>query len=202
MGNVEECIQSCLQYANYFDVALILHQLYKGTYVVTNIKKKTWFSFHDNVWEEREIGPYTELSTTVLTIFKDKIKSLKKSRRKDHILNCEKIIQMLGNPTEKEYICQECLYIFYDSNFIKTLDSNSKLIPFKNGVLSLDSNSFRVGNSTDFLSIYINDNYTQPISSAEARNMDKLIKDFVIFRQKHIRKRLDDMNQIYFSSNT
>ena len=113
-----------------------------------------------------------------------------------------KIIQMLGNPTEKEYICQECLYIFYDSNFVKTLDSNSKLIPFKNGVLSLDSNSFRVGNSTDFLSIYINDNYTQPISSAEARNMDKLIKDFVIFRQKHIRKRLDDMNQIYFSSNT
>ena len=54
MGNVEECIQSCLQYANYFDVALILHQLYKGTYVVTNIKKKTWFSFHDNVWEEKK----------------------------------------------------------------------------------------------------------------------------------------------------
>lgn len=200
MGKLDACIQSCLQYANYFDVALILHELYKETYVVTNIKKKTWFSFHKNVWEEREIGPYTELSTTVLTIFKDQMKSLKKNKRKDHIINCDKIIQMLGNPIEKEHICQECLYIFYDSNFIKKLDSNSKLIPFKNGVLCLDTNSFRDGSSIDFLSIYINDDYIVPQSTTESRNLDKLIKDFVIFRQKHIRKRLDDINQIYFSS--
>lgn len=200
MGKLDACIQSCLQYANYFDVALILHELYKETYVVTNIKKKTWFSFHKNVWEEREIGPYTELSTTVLTIFKDQMKSLKKNKRKDHIINCDKIIQMLGNPIEKEHICQECLYIFYDSNFIKKLDSNSKLIPFMNGVLCLDTNSFRDGSSIDFLSIYINDDYIVPQSTTESRNLDKLIKDFVIFRQKHIRKRLDDINQIYFSS--
>jgi phage/plasmid-associated DNA primase len=168
--------------------------------VVTNIKKKTWFSFNENVWEEREIGPYTELSTTVLNIFKDKFKHLKKYKRKDHVLNCERIMQMLGNPTEKEYICHECLYIFYDNNFIKKLDSNPKLIPFRNGVLCLDTNNFRNGYSTDFLSIYINDDYEFPNSSTEARNLDKLIKNFVIFRQKHIRKRLDDINQIYFSS--
>ena len=200
MSKLDACIQSCLQYANYFDVALILHQLYKDTYVVTNIKKKTWFSFHENVWEEREIGPYTELSTTILSIFKDQMKLLKKNKRKDHIVNCEKIIKMLGNPNEKENICQECLYIFYDSNFIKRLDCNSKLIPFNNGVLCLDSNDFRDGRSTDFLSIYINGDYKVPKTTAEAKNLDKLIKDFVIFRQKHIRKRLDEIHQIYFSS--
>ena len=107
---------------------------------------------------------------------------------------------MLGNPIEKEHICQECLYIFYDNNFIKKLDSNSKLIPFKNGVLCLDSNAFRDGHFTDFLSIYINDEYKLPNSTIDSKNLDKLIKDFVIFRQKHIRKRLDDMNQIFFTS--
>lgn len=201
MSNLDACIQSCLQYANYFDVALVLYQLYKDTYVVTNIKKKTWFSFNKNVWEEREIGPYTELSTDVLSIFKDQIKTLKKNKRKEHVVNCEKIIQMLGNPSEKEHICQECLYIFYDNNFIKKLDSNSKLIPFKNGVLCLGSEEFRDGHLTDFLSIYINDDYKFPDSTTDSKKLDKLIKDFVIFRQKLIRKRLDDMmNQIYFTS--
>ena len=201
--NVESCIESCFEFVNYFDVALLLFELYKHTYVVTNIRKKTWFAFKNHIWSEREIGPYTELSTHVLNIFKDRFRKMKKAKnkkdRKDRLLNCEKIIQMLGDPVEKENICRECLYVFYDNAFLIRLDSNAHLIPFRNGVLDIRDDSFRDGMRTDYVSIYINDIYIPTESSTDTKKQSKLIRDFVEFRQKHVRRRSNETEPVYFT---
>ena len=198
---VKSCVDSCLEYANYFDVALLLYELYSNTYVVTNIKKKTWFAFKNHLWSETEIGPYTELSTHVLDIFKERFKEMKKKKqhKKDRVLNCEKIIQMLGDPIQKENICRECLYIFYDNTFLIKLDSNPQYLPFRNGILNISSNEFRRGLRTDYMSIYINDDYAPAESVTAKKKQDKLIRDFLDFRQKLMRKRLNDLDPVYFT---
>lgn len=195
--DVAEHIQSCLQYVNYFDLALLLHVLYKDTFVVTNIHKKTWFTFDHNIWTETEIGPYYELSTVVLQLFKNELITLSDKKTKKNlqsIRNCEKIIGILGDPVGKETICKECLYVFYDKNFIKQLDTDPNLIPFVNGVLNLKSNEFRLGLASDRLSVYINNAY-RPSSK---KKTDKLIKDFVNFREQHIRNRLSNYNEVFY----
>lgn len=197
--DVDEHIQSCLHFVNYFDLALLLHVLYKDTFVVTNIQKKTWFTFDHNIWTETEIGPYYELSTVVLQLFKNELVALNKKKSKRNlpsVRNCEKIIGILGDPVGKETICKECLYVFYDKNFIKKLDTNSNLIPFVNGVLHLESNEFRQGLASDRLSVYINN----PYRPSSKKKTDKLIKDFVNFREQHIKNRLSNYNEVFYQN--
>lgn len=183
---ISSVLENCVEYVNYFDIGMLIYELYKDTYVVTNIKQKSWFRFKDHIWNQTELGPYKELSTEVLTLFKQYMRSLKKSVKKNAgtIQNCEKIISMLFSTSEKEQICRECLYIFYDYTFFKKLDHSNSLVPFKNGVYNWQEKTFRDGRSNDMLSIYVNEEFVPD------KCYDKLIKDFIQFRTKLINTRI------------
>ena len=58
-------------------------------------------------------------------------------REKIDKYNCEKVLSLLIDTTIKEKICKECLYIFFDDDFITKLDRNVHLIPFTNGMISI-----------------------------------------------------------------
>tara|TARA_B100000401_G_C52768016_1_gene701722 strand:- start:653 stop:1228 length:576 start_codon:yes stop_codon:yes gene_type:complete len=186
-------VEKSLEYVNHFDVAMVVFELYKSRYIVTNIKLKTWFCFKKHVWEQTEIGPYRELSSEVLQIFKRCLKKLKSSTKKNitKISNCEKVISILLDTIQKERICHECLYVFYDNSFFRDLDLNNNLIPFTNGIYDWTTKEFRDGVSADMLSIYISEPFV------EEKCYEQLIKNFVQFRIKLVTSRRQEYDFSY-----
>lgn len=192
---LRNAIDKSIENVNYFDIGMVLYAMYRYKYVVTSIKNKTWFHFKDHRWFITELGPYKELSTEVITKYKDELCELNKMRRKNRckIINCEKILSLLIDTTSKEKICKECLYIFFDDDFITKLDKNVHLIPFTNGIYDTNLCILRNGKFDDYLSIYINDQFKNINQDTE-----NIIKDFCIFRNIIVTKR---KNELQFSSN-
>lgn len=192
---LRNAIDKSIENVNYFDLGMVLYVMYKYKYVVTSIKNKTWFYFKDHKWIKTEFGPYKELSTEIITKYKEELYELNKMRRKnkEKIINCEKILTLLIDTTSKEKICKECLYIFYYDDFMTKLDRNVHLIPFTNGIYDTNLSTFRSGKFDDYLSIYINDQFKY--INQDTKNV---IKDFNIFRNIIVSKR---KNEFQFSSN-
>lgn len=196
---LRDAIDKSIQNVNYFDIGMVLYVMYKHEYIVTSIKNKVWFHFKDHKWVKTEIGPYKELSTELITKYKEELCELNKMRRKnkDKIMNCEKILSILTDTTSKEKICKECLYIFFDDDFITKLDKNVHLIPFINGIYDTKLAIFRNGKFDDYSSIYINDQF-ENMNGDINEDMKNTIKDFNIFRNIIVSKR---KNGFQFSSN-
>ena len=192
---LRNAIDKSIENVNYFDLGMVLHVMYRHKYVVTSIKNKIWFHFKDHKWIKTEFGPYKELSTVMITKYKEELYELNKIRRKnkDKIINCERILSLLTDTTSKEKICKECLYIFFDDDFMTKLDKKIHLIPFTNGIYDIKLSTFRNGKFDDYLSIYINDQFKH--IDEDTKNV---IKDFNIFRNIIVSKR---KNGFQFSSN-
>jgi phage/plasmid-associated DNA primase len=199
MDGIAPLMEKCIDTGSYFDIAMILHHLYKDKYVVTSIKNKIWFAYKEHKWVRTEIGPYIELSTHVVHLFNEYRKLLaykqKKRRSKrfaDKIIKCGDIIVILNESVCKEKVCKECLYIFYDDQFINKLDEDSNLVPFKNGVYDIENGQLRDGLFSDYLSIYINRSF-----SPDDLDNDKLMRDFQLFRNEMISKRYRNLYKMY-----
>ena len=91
---------------------------------------------------------------------------------------------MLKNVTFKESICRECIYLFYDSDFINSLDRNINLICFNNGVWDIRNKVFRDGVKEDNISLSIGVNYDDGDDK-----MEYIINQFIQFRKKILIKR-------------
>jgi phage/plasmid-associated DNA primase len=176
-----------------YDIAKIVYYLYKDNYVCAKLKSKLWYKFINHKWKQTELGPYTELSTNIVKLYEDYKKDLlillEKSENNinsEDILKIESIIIKLKNVTYKENICRECLYLFYDSEFILKLDRNIHFICFTNGILNLNNKILRDGEREDFISLSIDLEYNK-------NNLDKadqIINQFIHFRKKILEKRL------------
>jgi hypothetical protein len=202
-----------------YDIAHVVHFLYKDIYKVARLKSKLWYVFDGLKWKPSELGPYYELSTKVVDIYNMYIKeeiekrqtiedqielescnpsenetqilhykhSLKTTQR--IIASFEKICQKLKNVHTKESICKECLYLFYDSEFLSHLDTNKNLICFLNGILDFQNNLLRGGLCTDNISIVINTNFVTPKTKKEKNELSILLEDFQSFCDKITSKR-------------
>ena len=101
----------------------------------------------------------------------------------------EKIIDRLKNISFKEAICKECLYLFYDPDFISTLDKNLDIICFKNGVYEKKTGKFRNGTREDLISIIIDSDYIE-CNEENKEEFNKIIEKFEIYRMNIIKKRI------------
>ena len=194
-----------------YDIAVIVHYLYHETYVVGKLRSKVWFKFENHKWKQTELGPYYELSTNVLQIYNDFYKSilndtiscytlleldistnesLNINNIKDFaLLKCDVINKKLKNVNFKEQICKECLYLFYNENFIFKLDKNHNLICFLNGVLDNNTKEFRDGVPSDYTLMHIDKDYVEPFNDVECIDFPKLINKFNLFRNEILKKR-------------
>ena len=201
-----------------YDIAQLVHFLYKDLYKVARLKSKLWYVFDGLKWKPSELGPYYELSTNVVNIYQQFVKeelekkkvledqiegidneltteddiqhykhSLKTTDR--IITNMEKIILKLKTVNTKESICKECLYLFYDPDFLLNLDMNKNLICFMNGILDLSQNKLRDGVFSDNISIVINANFIPPKTRKEKQELSILLEEFHKFREKITSKR-------------
>ena len=206
-----------------YDIATVVHFLYKDVYKVARLKSKIWYCFDGLKWRQTELGPYYKLSTTVVRIYEDQrteeIEKLKvydeqlaatrsteedandNSEReisffKNAIANTDKIVQRLDkiidklkNVNSKESICKECLYLFYEPDFLHHLDNNPNLICFTNGVLDLEQNLLRDGVPDDLVSLSIKKDFVMPKTKAEQTELANIIDEFRKFASKITMKR-------------
>jgi P4 family phage/plasmid primase-like protien len=149
-----------------YDVAKIVHEMYKNDFVCVSIAGKEWYQFNGTRWCKVEDG-YTlseKLSTEVCEEFakldsynfqqaagktgRDFDECRKKS---DELRN---LIFRLKKNSAKKAILSECSGIFMKGkeNFKEQLDQNNYLIGFNNGIYDLANARFREGLSEDLVS--------------------------------------------------
>ena len=197
-----------------YDIARLVHYIYKENYRVARLKTKSWY-FHDGMkWKPTEVGPYYELSTSIAQLFESylNIHSVNKESCTEDEMDCSKeegkarikkteaigkILGKLKNVTTKEIICKECVYLFYDPDFLTNLDTRTHLICFNNGVLAMEHNDFRQGVGEDMISLHIDVNFVPPKGHKEQTELAKMIEQFQEFRTKVVNKR---KNRYIFST--
>tara|TARA_B100000780_G_scaffold7440_1_gene5558 strand:+ start:7107 stop:7709 length:603 start_codon:yes stop_codon:yes gene_type:complete len=174
-------LESCL--SNYsYDIAKLVYFLYKDEYVCGKLKNKLWFHFKDHKWKITELGPYNEISNNVVNLF-EKYK-LNSNHDEEIIGKIDNLIIKLKNVSFKETICRECIYLFYDPDFIKKLDIKINLVCFRNGIWDIQNKILRNGLKNDYISLSIDADY-----NGEKNDIDYIINQFLEFRKKIVLKR-------------
>ena len=196
-----------------YDIAQVVYYLLKDDYVSARLKNKLWFKFDGNKWCQIEEGPYYELSTTIVASYESHLKdllctevTLKNNKACDNleteakaiddqlkliqsdITKTSSIIDKLKNVNFKESLCKECLYLFYNRDFISELDKNEHLVVFKESVYDLKEKLLRNGEKNDKASIYIDAIYDDVIANDDV-NYDELVNNFIQFRKNLLKKR-------------
>lgn len=167
---------SCTNY----DIAALTHFLLKDEFVCAKLKLKLWYQYQDGLWHRTETGPYNFISTVVAACVEQYLEVVQ-PQDKDPF---EKLIRTLKSAKEKEGICKECMYLFYDPDFIYKLDRKKNLISFQNGVYDMCTSTFRNGTSEDNLSLYIDEQF-----DGESESLFNLITRFNRFRESILTSR-------------
>ncbi|MBD1217862.1 MAG: PriCT-2 domain-containing protein [Aphanizomenon flos-aquae Clear-A1] len=156
-------------------IAAIAYKILKGRFVCASATGKLWYEFDGNLWQEDKEAIHLrhELSTTVrqqylqamnklassLTIDDlESTGSTAQSKQKENKDLCSKILSIafsLQDAHFKDGVVKEMREYFYDSDFLKKLDSKCNLIGFTNGVWDLDALSFRPAQPDDYISLNV-----------------------------------------------
>jgi len=164
-GYLEVFNQSIQKYIHYsfhhntdYDIANVLYQLYKESFVCVSIKSNIWYEFDDNRWIENDSGISlrTKLSSEIYNLFFRFVKTLERQtddneEKKENSSKFSKISKTLKTTNDKNNIMKESKEIFYDSAFYKMLDSKPYLIGCRNGVVDVQNRLFRKGIHSDYI---------------------------------------------------
>lgn len=217
---IEQTIKNCSTKKNNdktgcgdFDLANVLHQLYKGEYVCVSVKANVWYQYKDNRWVEIDSGTtlrkaisvqlrelYNQKShgfmRTITTedggeeqqVLDEQVQPKKPedsaTARTIRILN---ICQRLSNTNDKKNIMTEAKELFYDPLFLEKLDTNPYLLCFKNGVIDFKEKIFRKGQPEDNISLSTGIDYIPLDPVKHKQTMDE-INDFMnkLFPEKEL----------------
>lgn len=165
----------------YYQLSTTVAKLYNDVLFDERDKKETFESQLNNIneFDENDHEKQKEIQ-----FIKNSLKTTEKV-----IYSLEKIVDKLKNVNTKETICKECLYLFYDPDFLYKLDMNSNLICFTNGVLDLQQKELRQGRYDDYISLSIKLNFINPKSISEQKELSHLLEEFQQFRNKITNKR-------------
>lgn len=156
------------------DIAHVLYQLFKHEYKCIDIKANTWQRFVNHRWVRVDSGITlcNSISTVLRNIYHKKSMKIfaemtemgmggeeeseeQKKMRKSKTIKQVKIndmIKRLGTTNDKKNIMTEAKGFFYDPDFYKKLDENTKLLCCENGVVDFELKQFRKGYPEDYLS--------------------------------------------------
>jgi phage/plasmid-associated DNA primase len=173
-----ECINELILEAESgteYDIAKVVHELYKEQYKCTSINHNVWYEFQNNLWVEVEAGytlstkiseeltkEFALLNTTYMKQMGDKNK---KGSDKDNLLSkATSVLKIMNNLKKsgfKDRVIKECKIMFFEPQFEEKLDSNRNLIGFNNGVYDLEAGLFRDGTPDDLVSLTVGYDYEE-----------------------------------------
>lgn len=177
-----------------YDIAVVLHQMYKDTYVCADVRNGTWFYYADHLWRQLDSGTYLRkaISNELRELYEGRAGELqnylfalendtdeeKVKNTKARLETIFKIVQRLGQTSDKKNIMQEARDLFYDPEFYERLDSKPYLLCCKNGVVDFKEKLFRKGLPEDYLTKCTDINY-YPLSERKHTPYVPLLKDFM-----------------------
>lgn len=170
------------------DLAHVVFNYAKDKFVCVSIKNNAWFSFNGQRWEECDSGNALRLmiSKDIYTMYHTKqIENTAQMNQedpgsdewKDKSIRAEKyteICMRLKTTTFKNNIMKEARELFYDKNFVDTLDTNAHLMCFSNGVIDFNEKRFRRGQPDDNISKCTNIDYIPLDRVKHASTIDEI----------------------------
>lgn len=139
------------------DVALIIKEKYQGRIVTTEglskKKEKFWYKYEYNRHRWFAVDGQTEIKTIIGNELLTECRKLKASintranesendddrnqtDKDDNNIN--KLMNKLKDSSFKNKVCEECVWLFHDSEFLSKLDTTTHLIGCENGIFNLN----------------------------------------------------------------
>jgi P4 family phage/plasmid primase-like protien len=163
---IEETLREGPATATEYDLANVLLYLFKDRFVCVGLKSKTWFEFINHRWIEIDSATTLRvaISKDMHDIYMSKTREAinamhtidhsderwAKLQKRSHKLS--EICIMLKTTCKKDNIMKEASHLFYDSRFYTSLNSNTHLLCFNNGVYDFNEGAFRKGLPEDYIS--------------------------------------------------
>jgi P4 family phage/plasmid primase-like protien len=156
-----------------FDVATVLHQMFRYRYVCAVYKHNIWYEFKNHRWIEIDSGESLRgrLSNEVLNEFcrlnvyyNQSAIGEKDSHKNQFIVKSDQLNDVslkLRDVKFKDKVIDEARNLFYDRKFSEKLDQNPDLIGFNNGVYDLKLGLFRDGRPEDYVSMTTGNDFVE-----------------------------------------
>lgn len=165
MNTIDSYIENTMFGAGDWDYATILHYMYKDKFICVNLKNgSTWYMFKNHRWEKDDgLTLRKYISTRLYQLYSDKqsqmLQEVQNFDPSDETHgNIQRKIKQLANicskfkdSGHKNKIMREASELFFDSDFIKNMDSNPYLLCFENGVYDFKNKEFREGYPNDYI---------------------------------------------------
>ena len=180
-----------------FDKALVLHKMFSDRYVCTSLQNKTWHAFRNHRWEvDKGMTLRLAISRDMYSLYNKKRVELEadyqnyepNDEKLEHLKNKSKAISQiminLKKTNDKNNVMREAMELFYDKDFVKSMDTNKYLLCFNNGVVDFSEGKklFRDGYPQDYITKSTGINYTE--FNAENPEMVGLSEEIVLFMEK------------------
>ena len=184
-----------------YDLANVVYQLYKDSYICVNYKNNIWYEFVNNRWNVNDSGISLKqkLSTEVFTLYYTETRKRLSQKTVEPVHNSEitnvkkddvkDIIEKLGETASKfkkdcikNIIMNECKEIFYDNNFYDKLDTNPYLLGCNNCIIDFKNKIHRKGKHDDYISKSTGIDY-YPLSHYK-QHSPQILKEIVIFMEQ------------------
>ena len=156
------------------DVSKFIEILIRGRYV--RVKNK-WYEYTGICWEECLCGPTNFVNDNIAPWFR-KLTSFYDQPKQVKWLN--KIADDLCNEVSRRpHIRDTADMLDRPSRPKIEFDSNSRLIPFKNGVYDSESRSFREHSNTDYITEYIDYDFEHEVDLSVRQQILKFFEDIM-----------------------
>jgi len=173
-NTIDYYLEKAFETGTEYDIALALRQMFKDRYVCISYDKKgIWYLFRNHRWvQDKGLTLRSKISEDLYIKFSEKETQLtselyeyddKDDERRAFISKKIKIISeikiKLKKTNDKNNIMREAAEIFYDGDFVKSMDTNKYLLCFNNGVIDFTTKTFREGYPEDYITKTTRTNY-------------------------------------------
>ena len=196
--SIDNALENALNSPTEYDKALILKQMFKDRYVCVSYDKRgIWYRYKNHKWElDRGISIRDAISTQMYDLFSKKADAYQAEyteydagdERAEFIRKKAKIIGdimlTLKKTNDKNNIVREAMELFYDSEFIKNMDTKKHLLCFNNGVVDFDNKVFRDGYPEDYITKCTNIDYINSDEIDKTKGLSSCKDDIMEFFNK------------------
>uniref|UniRef100_A0A6C0AR08 SF3 helicase domain-containing protein n=1 Tax=viral metagenome TaxID=1070528 RepID=A0A6C0AR08_9ZZZZ len=173
-STIDYYLEKALETGTEYDIALVLKQMFKDKYVCVSYDKKgIWYVFKNHRWfQDKALSLRRKISEECYELFGKKEEKYMAEmseyepgderheflKKKTKIIS-DQIKPRLRKTNDKNNILREAAEIFYDSDFVKSMDINKYLLCFNNGVIDFINKIFREGYPEDYITKCTRINY-------------------------------------------
>ena len=191
---VDYYVEESLNTQTEYDLAQVLKHMFKDKYVCISYDKKgIWYTFKNHRWVlDKGLSLREAISKQMFDLYSNKGDQLQSEYhhydasddRVEYIKKRLKVIcdvkVKLKKTNDKNNILREAMELFYDGEFVKSMDTNKHLLCFNNGVVDFNKKIFRDGYPEDYITKTTRINYIPyDLDNEEIKNTSYVIIEFM-----------------------